>query len=128
MANYINKTLFRNIDSENLIQPRQDTESYGKPLNILLTFFGKALYIFFMIDQKNRRVVHAAVTFHPSGPWVINQTKRALAKQPPPKYLMSDNDPVFRYSLASYLTSIGIKHLRITYRSPWQDGIAERWV
>lgn len=81
-----------------------------------------------MIDQKNRKIIHAAVTFHPSGPWVINQAKRAFVKQPPPKYLISDNDPVFRYSLASYLKSVDIKHLRITYRSPWQNGIAERWV
>lgn len=81
-----------------------------------------------MIDQKNRKIIHAAVTFHPSGPWVINQAKQAFAQQPPPKYLISDNDPAFRYSLASYLKSVGIKHLKIIYRSPWQNGIAERWV
>jgi transposase InsO family protein len=95
---------------------------------VQLTFFGKPLYVFFIIHQSNREIIHTGLTFHPTGIWVIDQMKRALGKHPAPKYLISDNDPAFKYSLASFLRSSGIKHLRITYRSPWQNGIAERWI
>ena len=95
---------------------------------VKLTFFGKALYFFFIIDQDRRKLVHGAVTFRPSGLWVVQQVKRAFERHGMPKYFITDNDPAFKYTLAYFLKREGVKHLRIAYRSPWQNGVAERWV
>ena len=42
--------------------------------------------------------------------------------------MIFDRDSIFSASVVSTVKSFGIKAARTAYRSPWQNGVAERWV
>ncbi len=44
------------------------------------------------------------------------------------KYLIFDRDAIFSPAVVTVVKGVGIKPRRITYRSPWQNGVAERWI
>jgi transposase InsO family protein len=45
-----------------------------------------------------------------------------------PRYLIFDRDSIFSEEVVSTMKSFGMKPARTAYRSPWQNGVAERWV
>ena len=45
-----------------------------------------------------------------------------------PEYLIFDRDAIFDKQVGATVESFGIKPVRTSYRSPWQNGVAERWV
>jgi len=92
-----------------------------------LTF--NVLHVLIIVSHERRRIVHVAVTEHPTTQWVIQQIRNATPFGIQPKYLLSDNGSVFTSKqFQNFLTSIGIKPKRITPRCPWQNGICERLV
>ena len=48
--------------------------------------------------------------------------------QPSTWYLVLDRDGKFSGDVARMLECLGSKLIRTAYRSPWQNGVAERWV
>jgi len=44
------------------------------------------------------------------------------------RHVIFDRDSIFSASVVSTVKSFGIKAARTAYRSPWQNGVAERWV
>ncbi len=42
--------------------------------------------------------------------------------------MIYDNDSIFSDGVKEAIESFGIKAKRTAYRSPWQNGTAERWV
>ncbi|OIP30655.1 MAG: hypothetical protein AUK47_24685 [Deltaproteobacteria bacterium CG2_30_63_29] len=45
-----------------------------------------------------------------------------------PRYLIHDNDKKFGKRVLSVIQGMGIKSKPTTYRSPWQNGLCERWI
>ena len=45
-----------------------------------------------------------------------------------PQYLILDRDGKFNGEVATMLEYLGSELIRTAYRSPWQNGVAERWV
>ncbi len=86
------------------------------------------LYGFFIISHKRRKIIHFAATFNPSAEWVAQQLRNAFPYDTAPKYLIFDRDSIFSAYLVRVVKSFGIKPVRTSYKSPWQNGIAERWV
>ncbi len=50
------------------------------------------------------------------------------ADAPVPSYLIFDNDSIFSEKVAEAIGCLGLEAKRTAYRSPWQNGTAERWV
>ena len=44
------------------------------------------------------------------------------------KFLLFDHDSKFGRDVVSAVRELGSEPLRTAYRSPWQNGVAERWV
>jgi len=44
------------------------------------------------------------------------------------RFLIHDNDAIFSDRVTEAIDQLGIEPKRTAYRSPWQNGIAERWV
>ena len=86
------------------------------------------LYCFFVIGHGPRRVLHFNVTRHPTVAWVIQQLREAFPFQSAPKFLMFARDAQYGLELPITLRSMAIRPIRTSFRSPWQNGIAERWV
>ena len=94
---------------------------------VVPTLFFKMLYVLIIINHDSRKIEHFAVTTNPNLDWVKQQIRNATPFDHKPKYLIHDNDSVFVCeAFKTFLYNRGIKSKRISYYSPWQNGIAER--
>jgi putative transposase len=65
---------------------------------------------------------------HPSSAWVTQQLREAFPYDSSPKYLIFDRATNFSQGVISTVKTLGIEPKRTSFRSPWQNGVAERWV
>jgi transposase InsO family protein len=86
------------------------------------------LYCFFVIAHDRRRILHCNVTKHPTSAWVIQQLREAFPYDTAPGYLIFDRGSSFNAETIEAVKSFGIQPTRTNFRSPWQNGVAERWV
>ncbi len=95
---------------------------------VVPTFRFRFLYIWFVIDHGRRRILHFNVTTNPTAQWVIQQLREAFPGESAPSYLIYDNDSIFSDKVTGAIEYLAMEPKRTAYRSPWQNGIAERWV
>lgn len=88
----------------------------------------RELHVFFVIGHKRRRILHTNVTAHPTAAWIIQQLREAFPFDTGPRYLILDRDGKYGHVVPEKLKSWGVKLVRTSWRSPWQNGVAERWV
>ncbi len=88
----------------------------------------RLLYGWFAIDHGRRRILHFDVTDAPTAAWVIQQLRETFGLEVAPRHLICDRDAVFSKQVLSTIASFGIKPTRTSCRSPWQNGVAERWI
>ena len=86
------------------------------------------LYCFFVSSHDRRRILHWNVTRHPSSAWVMQQLRQAFPYDYSSKYLIFDRATNFNEEVASFVKSFGIQSKRTSFRGPWENGVAERWV
>src|ERR1017187_8313613 len=87
------------------------------------------LYCFFIIGHDRRRILHHHVTRNPTALWVALQLRETWEySQEPQRFLIFDRDSKFSADVVSTVKAIGSQPVRTAFRSPWQNGIAERWV
>jgi putative transposase len=91
-----------------------------------LTF--RVLYCFFVIKHHRRRILHFNATAHPTSDWIVQQLREALPLPCPYRYILFDRDRKFGGEVGEFLKASGIKAVRTSVRSPWQNGVSERWV
>lgn len=83
---------------------------------------------FFVIAHDRRRILHCNVTKHPTSAWVTQQLREAFPYDTAPRYLIFDRGSQFNEEVIDAVKSFGIQPKRTSFRSPWQNGVAERWV
>jgi len=88
----------------------------------------RLLYCFFVISHDRRRILHFNVTRHPTSSWVIQQLREAFPYQLAPKFLIFDHGSKFSFEVAVAVRSPNVRPIRTSIESPWQNGVAERWV
>ena len=86
------------------------------------------IYCFFVISHDRRRILHCNVTRHPTSAWVSQQLREAFPYDSASKYLIFDRATNFNIDVVSTIKSFGIEPKRTSFRSPWQNGVAERFV
>lgn len=84
-------------------------------------------YVFFIIDHSRRSILWLNVTANPDLLWLKNQFREAFT-QSAPRILISDNDPVFRAAGRWLKECFHVCTHFTSFMSPWQNGVAERWV
>lgn len=88
----------------------------------------KVLYVLFVIEHGRRRILHFNATFNPTAAWASQQLREAFPYNTAPKYLIFDRDAIFNPRVVDTVRAMGIKPRRTAYHSPWQNGVAERWI
>jgi transposase InsO family protein len=88
----------------------------------------RLLYVWFVIDHGRRRIIHFNVTTNSTAQWVSQQLREAFPDASAPRYLIFDNDSIFSDEVAKSIKTLGITPKRTAFRSPWQNGTAERWI
>ena len=53
------------------------------------------LYVFLVLAHERRRIVHFAVTAHPTAEWAAHQLREAFPWESAPRYLLRDRDCIF---------------------------------
>jgi putative transposase len=86
------------------------------------------LYCFFVVGHARRKILHFHITRHPDAEWVVQQLRETLPEAGPYRYAIFDRDAKFNGSVTTFLESTGIKPKQTSPQSPWQNGVAERWV
>jgi transposase InsO family protein len=86
------------------------------------------LWVWFAIDHGRRKILHFNVTENPTSAWVIQQLRETFPNEPIHRYLIYDNDVIFSAAVTNAIESFGVDPKRTAFRSPWQNGIAERAV
>jgi transposase InsO family protein len=88
----------------------------------------RVLYCFFVIEHGRRKILHCNVTQHPTADWAVQQLREAFPEATPYRYVILDRDSIFDASVIAFLKATGLEPKRTSIHSPWQNGIAERWV
>jgi transposase InsO family protein len=86
------------------------------------------LYGFFVIAHGRRQVLHFNVTPHPTSAWVSQQLRDAFPFDSAPRYLIFDRGSSFNDDIVEMIKSFGVEPKRTNFQSPWQNGVAERFV
>ena len=94
----------------------------------VITLNFRILYCLFLIRHGRREIIHFNVTEHPTGEWVVQQLRESFPESTDHQYLIFDGDRKFSAEVDDFLCSANISATRTSYRSPWQNEIAERWV
>ena len=102
--------------------------SPGMDILVVPTVRFHLLYVCFAIDHGRRRILPFNVTENPTAGWVIQQLRETFPDEPSPRYLSYDNDAIFSPAVTSAIKSFEVDPKRTAFRSPWQNGTAERVV
>jgi transposase InsO family protein len=86
------------------------------------------LYCFFVIEHHRRRILHFNTTAHPTSEWIVQQLREAFPLPRPYRYVVFAGDRKFAGDVRGFLKASGVKPVRTSARSPWQNGVAEWWV
>ena len=86
------------------------------------------LYCFFVIGHDRRKILRFNVTRNPHALWIVQQMREAWPYAPAHRFLLFDRDSKFGNDVVSAAKDMGSEPVRTAFRSPWQNGVAERWV
>ena len=100
----------------------------GMDFFVVPTVRFRLLYVWFAIDHGRRRILHFNITANPSARWVIQQLRETFPDESSHRFLIYDNDAIFSPAVTGAIKSFEIDPKRTAFRSPWQNGIAERVV
>jgi putative transposase len=100
----------------------------GMDFFVVPTVRFRLLYVWFAIDHGRRRVLHFNVTASPTARWAIQQLRETFPDEPTHRFLIYDNDSIFSAAVTHAIRSFEIDPKRTAFRSPWQNGTAERFV
>lgn len=84
------------------------------------------LYVFLVLAHERRRIVHFAVTAHPTAEWSAQQMREAFPWDTAPQHLQRDRDRIFGKDFVDQVKAMGIKQVLSAPRSPWQRAYVER--
>jgi hypothetical protein len=86
------------------------------------------LHCVFVIGHDRRKILHCKVTRNPHTVGGKQQLREAWASRQPHRFLLFDRDAKFGADVVSAVKNIGSQPTRTAFRSPWQNGVAERRV
>ena len=87
----------------------------------------RLLFVLVILAHDRRRLVHVAVTPHPTAPWTAQQLREAFPEDTAPRLLIHDRDTAFA-EVPRTIRGMGIEDMVTACRSPWQNAYAERLI
>jgi transposase InsO family protein len=87
----------------------------------------RLLFVFVILAHKRRRVMHVAVTDHPTSAWTAQQLRNAFPNEECPTSLLYDRDGAFA-GIGGTLATMQIREVVSAARAPWQNAYVERLI
>src|SRR6266478_2995015 len=97
-------------------------------LFVVPTIGFKLLYGLVILGHGRRRLIHYAVTAHPTAEWVARQIVEAFPWDEAPEYLVRDRDAVYGEVVKRRLRGLGIRDRPTAPHSPRQNAYVERLI
>ena len=97
-------------------------------LFVVPTISFRLLYGFLILQHPRREILWLGVTAHPTAEWIAGQLTEAYGWAQTPRYIIRDRDGAYGDVFVRRLRAMGIRDRRISPRSPWQNGYAERLI
>ena len=94
---------------------------------VVPTATGRLLFVLVMLAHERRRLLHVAVTEHPTAAWTSQQLRDAFPWDQAPRYVLRDRDHAFD-GWADTAKAMGIEEVLTAPRSPWQNAFVERFI
>jgi transposase InsO family protein len=82
--------------------------------------------VFLVLAHDRRRILHVAVTAHPTAEWTAQQLREAFPWGTAPQYLLRDWDRIFGREFTKQLNDMGIRAVLGAPRVPQQRAYIER--
>ena len=92
------------------------------------TLTGRVLFVLVLLSHHRRRIVHLAVTEHPTAAWTAQQIIEAFPNDTAPRWLLRDRDAIYGDVFRRRVAGMGITELITSPSSPWQNPYAERLI
>jgi transposase InsO family protein len=86
----------------------------------------RVLYVFIVLLNDRREVIHFNVTDSPTAFSTGDQIVQAFPWDSAPKYILRDRDNHYGKEFIGRVESLGIKQVLISRQSPWQNPYVER--
>jgi putative transposase len=87
----------------------------------------RLLFVLVLLAHDRRRIVHLAVTAHPTAAWTTQQLREACPWDSAPRYVIRDRDHAFD-GLATTAKAMGIHEVLTARGAPWQNAYVERFI
>jgi putative transposase len=94
-------------------------------LFVVPTVTFRLLFVLVILAHDRRRIVHVAVTAHPTAAWTAQQLRNAVPENESPRYLLHDRDSVFAH-VATTIVGLNVQTVCTAPRSLWQNAYVER--
>jgi transposase InsO family protein len=88
----------------------------------------RALHVLFVIRHARRDEVRCAVTTSPTAAWVAQQLRETFPFESVARFMILDRDAIFSAELTATIRAMLMEPTRTSFGSPWQNGVAERFV
>jgi transposase InsO family protein len=88
----------------------------------------RLLYVFLVLAQERRKVLHFNITDSPSGSWTAQQLTEAFPFRTAPRYLLRDRDGIYGVQFVCRTAALGLEQKLIAPRAPWQNPFVERLI
>ena len=92
------------------------------------TLTGRVLFVLVLLTHHRRRIVHLAVTEHPTAAWTAQQIIEAFPNDTAPRWLLRDRDAIYGDVFRRRVAGMGITEVITSPSSPWQNPYAERLI
>jgi transposase InsO family protein len=86
------------------------------------------LFVLVLLTHQRRRVVHIAITEHPTAAWTAQQVIEAFPHDTAPAWLMRDRDAIYGDAFRRRVAGMGITEVISSPSSPWQNPSVERLI
>jgi transposase InsO family protein len=86
----------------------------------------QVLYVFLVLAHDRRRILHCAVTPHPTAEWTGQQLREAFPWDSAPRFLLRDRDRIFGSDFTQQVKELGIQEVLGVPRAPQQRAYVER--
>jgi hypothetical protein len=92
------------------------------------TVTGRLLFVLVLLAHHRRRIVHVAITDHPTAAWTAQQVIEAFPDDTAPRWLLTDRDTIYSDAFRRRVAGMGISEVVCAPSSLWQNPYAERLI
>jgi len=86
----------------------------------------RVVYVFLILDNARRKILHFNVTESPTAIWTGQQIVEAFPWDTAPRFLIRDRDGKYGFEFSPRVEALGIEQVLISPHSPWQNPYVER--